>query len=153
MISLELGDVVPIEGFELAWRWTDPKHAVLPGPVLADIRPLSNKKALTFADEALRRALPRPVSEWDFSISAERDDPESVRRRLSELFIRRDCEVIVSWNRELAILTTWGTFIRYWDEFCYPSSDDVTVWSPDAPWALVYRHFRVMEFSHHIDAA
>jgi hypothetical protein len=146
MIELSDADVCPLGEFELAWRWTRAEQHLLEPGVLADIRPLTKQKALEFADDAVSRALPRQISEWDLTISAEWDDPDSVRARLRELFIPRNASVVVSWNRHVAVVTTWGTFFNNWDAFCYPSSDDVTVWYPGEAWTFVYHHFRVVEF-------
>jgi len=46
--------------------------------------------------------------------------------------------VYVSWSQDLAIETTWSIFTEYWDAFCHPSSDDVTVVAVTGSWRLVY---------------
>jgi len=46
----------------------------------------------------------------------------------------------------LAIETTWSIFTEYWDAFCYPSSDDVTVVPVTGSWRLVYYHYEQFEF-------
>ena len=35
--------------------------------------------------------------------------------------------VIVHWDNTTAVETTWEVFAHYWDDFCYPSSDDVDI--------------------------
>jgi hypothetical protein len=131
--------------FPLAWRWTDPQHHLLPPAVLAEIRPLTEASAETVAAEAVDRCREAPVSEFAETWSAEWDDPDSVRKLLQLLAIPRSARVVVSWDRRTAVETSWSVFYRFWSAFCYPSSDDVSVWSPGAEWAVCYRHFGVMQ--------
>lgn len=113
-----------LAGFELAWRWTDPEHDVLPSDALATIRPMSPLEARAFAAEASARFEPAPVADYDLSILAEWDDAEAVRLRLEALPVSSEAEIIVRWRPELAVRTLWSTFVRHWDSFCYPSSDE-----------------------------
>jgi len=48
--------------------------------------------------------------------------------------------LVVSWTREWAVLTDGALFTARWDDFCYPASDDVTVFPLDEAWALHYWH-------------
>jgi hypothetical protein len=135
----------PIDEFPLAWRWTDPRQHPLAPDVLAEIRPLTEASAETIAAEAVDRCREASVSEFAETWSAQWDDPDSVRKRPQLLAIGRSARVLVSWGRRRAVETSWSVFYRRWDAFCYPSSDDVTVWSPGAGWAVCYRHFGVMQ--------
>jgi len=49
-------------------------------------------------------------------------------------------QAFVSWREDAAIRTTWEIFTAHWDDFCYPSSDDVVVWPESERWALFYFH-------------
>jgi hypothetical protein len=149
MDEFEASDFAPLDDFPLVWRWTRRSHDLLPTAVLATIRPLSPAAARALAAEAAARCRGRRASELDLSILAEWDDADSVRGRLQELEIEDNEQIILSWSQSVALLTRWGTFARYWDAFCYPSSDDVTVWSRTGDWTLCYRHFQVIEFGRH----
>lgn len=130
-----------IETFPLYWRWSQPSHALFPLSVLATIRPLTSDAATSLYPEALRRypGCARVVSL--INISAGDDAPEAaVRVSLQQLPVGTPHDIIVHWGRTTAVLTTWETFVTYWDDFCYPGSDDVAVWDPDADWALCYCH-------------
>ncbi len=137
---------IPAKSFELAWRWTSETHAVLPDDVLRAIHPLTAAEAEALSPESNRRCTPLPVAAYSLSIFAEWDDVDPVRKRLQDLPVAEHAEVIVHWLPTLAVRTTWGIFVQYWSEFCYPSSDDVTVWSPDEAWTLCYRHFEFFQF-------
>jgi hypothetical protein len=44
--------------------------------------------------------------------------------------------VVVSWSNELAALVKWKLFCDYWDDFCYPVSDDVMIFPLSEEWML-----------------
>ncbi|MCX6924445.1 MAG: hypothetical protein NT154_14705 [Verrucomicrobia bacterium] len=123
-----------IEDFPLAWRWTKSSHSVLPPEVLAQIHPLSPQEAARLrvsADASAQGAL---------VVSRFIDELIDVRDWLRSIQPDGQASVYVTWSQALAVRTTWGIFTRYWDDFCYPSSDDVTVAPVAGTWRLVYCH-------------
>ena len=77
-----------------------------------------------------------------------RSASDSVDVRLWLRSVQPDSQVVVyvSWNRDLAVETSWHILTEYWDDFCYPSSDDVTVVSTSGTWQLVYHHYEQFDF-------
>lgn len=126
-----------IQEFPLAWRWTQPSHAVLPDDVLANIRPLSQAEA---ADIHARSSQQTRVSHHCRADNNARSWLRTVQPDLS-------AAVFVSWSEELAVETTWEIFTEYWDDFCYPSSDDVTVLPVNGSWHLTYHHYEEFDFT------
>jgi hypothetical protein len=127
-----------IHEFPLAWRWTQPSHAVLPAEVLAGIRPLSASEAAGVCTAA-----------WDPSaskVSCSASDPVDVRSWLRSIQPDSRVPVYVSWSRDLAVETSWDIFTEHWDDFCYPSSDDVTVAPVTGTWRLQYHHYERFDF-------
>src|SRR5688500_9189501 len=108
-----------IQEFPLAWRWTQPSHAVLPVEVLAQIHPLSTSEATQLS--------PPRSSERASVVSCSTEDSDGVSACLRRVQPDLRARVYVAWSDELAVETSWGIFPEYWDDFCYPSSDDVTV--------------------------
>ncbi len=51
-------------------------------------------------------------------------------------------EIVVSWHPSTAVMTTMSLFYEYWDDFCYPSSDDVTIAPFSLEWVLSYHHWQ-----------
>ncbi len=139
-------DFASLDDFALLWRWTSEDHHVLPADALRSIQPLTPARAAQLAPVAAARCAERRVVDLELAISAEWDAPEPVRQRLRETGVPHDTPVLVSWNSATAVLTRWDTFTQYWDAFCYPASDDITVWSLDGDWTLCYRHFQAIEF-------
>lgn len=139
-------DFAPLDDFPLLGRWVSRTHERLPARALRTIRPLTPAVAARIGAEAAVRGARRPVSELELAIRAEWDAPEPVRQRLAALPIAGDVEVVLSWDPAMAVVTRWGTFVRYWHAFCYPSSDDVTAWAPGGDWTLSYHHVQFIEF-------
>ena len=55
--------------------------------------------------------------------------------------------VTLSWQRDTALRTTWELFTARWDDFCYPSSDDVFVSPESGRWVLLYHHWGQFHFA------
>jgi len=144
MGMLSESSFVSLDEFELAWRWTRPTHAVLPADVLARIRPLTVAAAAAVSAEAADRCRGTPGA--DERVSAKAVDAEAVRLRLAALPVPPSQTILVSWAAHLAVRTEWSVFLAYWDAFCYPSSDDVSIWAPDAAWTVCYEHEAAFTF-------
>jgi hypothetical protein len=138
-------EFVPMEEFELAWRWTQSTHALLPPDVLATIRPFAPSRAAELDGQAGALAEVPPEANA-VSFRAPWDAAEDIRLRLQRLGIEDQTPIVVSWDQRAAVATVWGTFVGYWDDFCYPSSDDVTVWPEGNGWILCYRHDELFDF-------
>ena len=153
MLKIEVTDLQPLSTFPLNWRWTDSKWNELPKSDLEQIEPLTKTKAKEFWRILGHYVLsdgPRvslfECSEW---IDATLDAPgafEKIRDWLFGRLSEREQSVIISWDKDTAVLTSWGVFCDYWDDFCYPSSDDVTVFPLSIDWVLFYQHFERFVF-------
>ncbi len=149
-------DFLPLDDFALLWRWTRHGAEQVAVDGLPLLRPFVRARAAALHAEALAVAQPRAVSELKLNIIVEADEPDNVdgvRQRLMHLLATAETTVVVSWDAETAALTTWQYFAQHWDDFCYPASDDVTVWAPGKAWVLNYRHFQSFEFCRDPDAA
>ena len=142
MITLTESDFVPLETFFLAWRWTQESHAALSAATLARIRPLAAASAAAIAPEAADLCIGGDTA----TLRSAAGDPERVRAWLGALPVEPDASVLASWDVETAVVTDWQTFVECWDDFCYPSSDDLTVWNPHGAWYLCYDHEEVFRF-------
>lgn len=129
--------------FELAWRWTQPSHAVLPPDVMAQIVPLANPVRRYHAQ--VRPCLDENVFE-DIERMSGGVPTSNGTQQLQRLPVSLNEQVTVEWDRDLAIRTTWEIFTRYWDDFCYPATDDIEVYPADESWMLIYRHWGTMEW-------
>ena len=118
---------------------------MLPAAALATIRPFTAVAAAAISHEAARRCGDEVRADDGIEIDGAASE-SAVREHLAALGVAADEAIVVSWSPSLALLTRWETFVRYWDAFCYPSSDDVTVWAPASDWTLRYWHFEQIHF-------
>ncbi len=145
-------DYSALESFPLKWRWTDARWNLLPPDVLANIRPISKNKALE-VDEHSRLFHPdEGFVQGTFDLVAElqilqvHNDAEYVRDWLRQHIPASEERLIISWDCDNAVVTTVAIFCEYWDDFCYPGSDDVLVSPLHDEWMLFYWHEEVFFF-------
>ena len=138
MLNVEKSDFRYLDSFPLKWRWNE-----LPGDILNSIQPLSETKArelcrysLGFSNQSgLVESLFEHISRIETS-----DDSPAIRQWLLNRLSDLNQLVVVSWDNELAVLLNWKVFCEHWDDFCYPSSDDVAIFPLSGDWMLIYSH-------------
>ena len=135
-----------IREFSLAWRWTRPTHSVLPESTLAELFPL-DRLAAQQLDVRMRSSFIDGLLNQDLFESLQRHETQdSTEAFLAGLGIEEKTPVLLSWYAAAALRTTWDIFVRYWDDFCYPASDDVAITPEDDSWLLAYCHEELFEF-------
>lgn len=149
MQSFEKSDFRSIESFPLKWRWTDERWNKLPDNVLNEIKPLTEPKAskicqytLEFSDQS---GLIESLFEQTEKVTSDTETSE-IQRWLLTLSGELNQTVIVSWDNRLAVLVKWKVFCEYWDDFCYPSSDDIMIFPISEEWMLFYSHSEYFVF-------
>jgi hypothetical protein len=149
MITVTLSDFRPFETFNLKWRFTDARWNLLPYKDLKQICILTEEKATDMVKFALdfygRDGM---ISEFENveELRTEFMDEQEVTTWLLDHHHDVSTEVIVSWDNENAAVTTWAIFTKYWNAFCYPSSDNVAIFPLDESWMLAWYHSEVFEF-------
>lgn len=127
-----------LEDFPLAWRWAKPSCSHFSESLLKGLKPLD-------VNEAQKLAASIPVN---FPLDATRHDAsvdaKLTRRWLKELNVESNW-VTISWDRETALTLRWTKFCDYWDDFCYPSSDDADLFLENGLHFMRWNHFEVFE--------
>ena len=138
---------IPMEQFALKWRFTDPRYRVLPPVHLEQVKPLSSESSRRLWDLTLLLHKDLPFTVGFFSdvesIPLNNTDPLAIRAVRKWLFNRGvpfKSPVYLSYQQDEAIATTWKMVIKYWDEFWYPGSDDLTVVDDSFAWTLLFWH-------------
>lgn len=139
-----------LENFPLKWRWTDANYNVLPKDDLSFILPLNNDAA-KIVDDVSNSCYSSennnftPCNEKFEDIeSIGCNNNESINDWLSNRMFGDN--IVISWSPTMAVITLPKVFIKYWDDFCYPSSDDVSIWPESEEWVLHYTHSNLFWF-------
>src|SRR5258708_4441163 len=136
---------IPMEQFSLKWRFTDPRYRILPPVHLEQVKPLSSESSRRLWDLTLPLHEDLPFTPGYFrvveSIPLDNAEPTAIRAVRKWLFARAvpfKAPVYLSYQPDEAIATTWKMVVKYWDDFWYPGSDDLTVVYDSFAWALVF---------------
>ncbi|WP_456458292.1 hypothetical protein [Reichenbachiella sp.] len=78
------------------------------------------------------------------------DNYDSVTNRLKELPNTNDKIVLIWFSGQHTLLTDWKTFADNWDDFFYPSSDDLVVISETWDWIIYIAHFESFQMGQRI---
>jgi hypothetical protein len=153
MLKFEEKDYRPLTEFPLSWRWTDSRWNKLPDDALQTIKPLTEAKAKELWRVSGYYCPPNgprvdifECSEWiDATLDVE-GVFDKVRAWLLSHIPDINQEAIISWDMKHAATTICGVFCDYWDDFCYPSSDDVVIFPASFDWILLYDHCERFDF-------
>ena len=148
-IGFDTKEIIPFENFELNWRWDFAHNPTILSVEKEQIEAFSeieskriNKIIDYFESESnLRKSF--ESSDWFIASS----ETELAKKKFSDIFRQRtqnyNENLYISWNRTTCVYTTKEIFIKYWDDFCYPISDNVTIISEFTNWIYFYRHYGV----------
>lgn len=151
-IELDKKEIILLEDFELNWRWDDIHNPNISIEDRRQIKPLSVQESrrinkvidyFEIEDNLFKAFEP---TEWFRANSETKNAIDKFSKDFQELSQNFDENLFISWNRSTCIYTTKEIFIKYWDDFCYPSSDDITIISELTNWVYFYRHFGVGRF-------
>jgi len=151
-IELDTNEIISFEDFELNWRWDDIHNPDISNEDKGQIIPLSiqeskriNKIIDYFELESNLYKSFEPT-DWIRASSETLDSIEKFSNDFKKLTQDYNENLFISWNRTTCIYTTKEIFIKYWDDFCYPSSDDITIISELTNWVYFYNHIEVGRF-------
>ncbi len=153
MITIADADVVAMDQFPLAWRFTDERWSRRGAALLRDLRPLTGARAaelngpMTAACHVAREASRDSAAEHVAAACQDEAGARRVADALASLGPADDERVVISWDPRAALETSWRTFRAHWEVFCYPGSDDVTISPLDEGWLLCYHHWEEFSFT------
>jgi hypothetical protein len=137
-----------IRQHKLAWRWTDSRYAVLPEHVLTELHPIAEAEAQTLYDLSLSYFDKDSLSPKFISnvVSTKHLSLKEGSQWLAQQRSTSENEVVLSWAPAVALRTSWAVFVEYWQEFCYPATDDLFVFPSATDWVLRYQHEEEFHF-------
>lgn len=144
-LQVSSDDYERLSKFRLSLRWID----FMPQDDYFRIHPVNPLKAKVFWEHVTGFLEKGQLNPALFQVEPQFDasgEPGPV----SDWLLQRDSSVsqfvLLFWDESTAVLTEWEIFIQYWDDFCYPSSDDVIIYPLSGKWLLLYDHEEILQF-------
>jgi hypothetical protein len=133
----------PIDAFPLHWRFVEDaeKYVILPEEDRLNFKPLAVASSQSLWNGWVRtilEALDRRTTPTIYE-SSEDDWEQRVCGKLQDRVEMPESETLYFfWEPTVAVETTWGLFLKYWSDFCYPSDVTNAAIAPKRPEALIY---------------
>lgn len=148
-IHIDKREIIHLSDFELGWRFDKGHNSDISDYDKQEILALSENeskrlnKVIDYYEIESNRIGKYLETDW-FSANSENEDKvERFRNQVENYLKPFNEDIIISWERKLTLKTTKKIFIKYWTDFLYPSSDDVTIISEKTNWILFYNHCEV----------
>jgi hypothetical protein len=148
-IQIDKREIIALSDFELGWRFDKDYNSDISDYDKKEIFALSENeskrlnKVIDYYEIESNRIGKYLEIDW-FSANSENEDKiERFRNQVENYLKPFNEDIIISWERKLTLKTTKKIFIKYWTDFLYPSSDDVTIISERTNWILFYNHCEV----------
>jgi len=151
-IDLNLNEIIALDDFELGWRWDTLHNTGISTEDKIQLKPLSITeskslyKIINFFESESNLSNGFQPSGWILASSETKESTDKFSNYFQELTRNYKENIFISWNRSTCLYTTKDIFIRNWDDFCYPSSDDITIISELTNWVYFYNHIEVGQF-------
>lgn len=139
--------IINIEDFSLYWRF---EGEPFPERDLRMIEPLNMqgakllsdflKNADLHAEEPFKTGFFKTV---DYTNITD-DNAVFIKEWLYGKGISPDKKVYLIWDMETAAIVPFKVLVEYFEDFYYPSSDDLTVFDEGLNWALLFHHADIL---------
>lgn len=148
-IEIDEKEIIPLDEFSLNWRFNETQNTTISKIEKSKIYPLSEVESkrinniIDYFENELNRMKYFSEKGW---FSATQDSIKNIERFINVVDNELNmCEedLIVTWNRKTTLKTTKQIFLKFWTDFLYPSSDDVTIISEKTNWIMFYSHYEV----------
>lgn len=148
-INIEVSEFIPLKDFELGWRWETNHNSEISELEKKQIQPVTESeskrlnKIIDYFEFEPNLTEKYNQTDW-ISANAENNlKVERFKNQLELLLEPWNEGIIITWKRNITLKTSKSIFLKYWTDFLYPSSDDVTIISEETNWIMFYRHFEV----------
>jgi len=138
--------VIPMDDFQLKWRFTEEKYDKLPDQHLGQLKPLDNEAAMFLWDYIAKTNLHNNIPfKGGFYRTIDKarildGNEKEIRKWLYHRGLPFNKPVFLSWDQENAMIVPWKLLIKYYDSFYYGGSDDLTIIDQSLNWALLFFH-------------
>ena len=137
---------IPMNDFQLKWRFTEVEYDKLPKLHLEQLKPLNDEASQFLWDYIAKTNLHSEVPfKKDFFQIVDKveildNNEKFIKKWLYQRGFPFDKSVFLSWQPTVAMIVPWKLLIKYFDSFYYGGSDDLTVIDQSLNWALLFFH-------------
>jgi len=71
---------------------------------------------------------------------------DEIKTWLHKLGIPLNKEVFLSWDSTTTMIVSWELFVKYFDDFYYSASDDLTIFDQSLNWAVFFAHYELLYY-------
>ena len=138
--------IIPMEEFELKWRFTEAEYNIISKDHLELIKPfdpIASKFLNNYIVQTnLHGSIPftegffKTIDRIDFRLDGEKDVKKWLYKRGFPFYK----EVYLSWGEDHSLMVPWKILIKYFDDFFYPGPDDLSVFDQSLNWAIMFFH-------------
>jgi hypothetical protein len=143
---------VAMDHFLLKWRFTEEKYSVLSVFDLKQLKPLDEEASFflnNFITESnLHEEVPftKDFFKTEDWIGFKEDGEAEIKKWLIKKGLPFDKKVYLSWQDDIGMIAPWELVVKYFDDFYYGSSDDLTVFDESLNWAVLFFHEDIVYF-------
>lgn len=148
-IEIDIREIIPLENFELGWRFDKTHNPDISESEKELILALSEdeskrlNKIIDFFENENYLKYKYSETDWISASSENQEKTERFRNQLELILKPWNENILISWQRKTVLKTTKEIFLKYWTDYLYVGSDDVTIISEKTNWILFYKHFEV----------
>lgn len=149
--EIKKDDLESLESFPLKWRWIDKKYADLPDEIIAQINPVKEEKAseiYSLQSDLVEKNIDENeiFAEDANSLNVQNKETSFVKNWLKTKIGDVEDFIFLSYDEKMSLRTTKEIFCEYWNDFCYPASDDIVISTEKVDWLLIYHHEEIFIF-------
>lgn len=137
---------IEIDEFQLKWRFIESEYNILPAEHLKQLTPL-NEKASNFlwnfiSNSGLHENEPFGNNFFNTidSTRIHEGNEQEIKKWLYQRGLPFSKRVYLSWQPNTALITSWKLVVKYFDDFYYGGSDDLTIIDESLNWAVLFHH-------------
>lgn len=138
--------IIPLEKFNLYWRFTDEKYDLLSDDQLQEIKPFGKEASLFLNNFLVEKNIhnqltfnPDLYSSID-KVKITDGNEKEIKNWLYERDLPLENTVYLSWDGATSMKTKWKFVIDHWNSIYYAGSDDLTIFDESLKWTLLFFH-------------
>ena len=148
-IEIDHKEIIALNEFELGWRFEKTHCPDISDSEKKQIQPVSEieskrlNKVIDYFEQEYNLREKYIQTDWISANSESKEKIDKFRNQLESTLEKWDEGIIITWHRNITLKTSKKVFLKYWTDFLYPSTDDVTLISEKTNWVMLYNHVEV----------